>query len=62
MNKLSKLLLILIIILIISLILVTFAYCDMKKIAQENLDLYLNSEEKITQLLRNNPELQNTIN
>lgn len=62
MNKLSKLLLILIIILTISLILVTFAYWDMKKIAQENLDLYLNSEEKITQLLRNNPELQNTIN
>lgn len=59
MNKLSKLLLVIIAILVIALGMMTFSYFNMRKAAQENLDLYLKAESKITLLIRDYPELQN---
>ncbi|MBQ2835571.1 MAG: hypothetical protein IJE68_01890 [Clostridia bacterium] len=59
MNKLSKLFLGIIIILVIALGILISSYFNMKKIAQENLDMYLKSESKITLLIRDYPELQN---
>lgn len=59
MNKLSKTLIVIIVLLVIALATVSFLYFDMKKTAQDNLNLYLDSKEKITQLLKDNPELQN---
>lgn len=60
MNKLSKILLAVIIILVIALVITLFAYFDVKKVAKENLNLYLKSEERITNILKDNAELQNT--
>ena len=60
MNKLSKILLAVIIILVIALVITLFAYFDVKKAAKENLNLYLKSEERITNILKDNAELQNT--
>lgn len=60
MNKLCKILLAVIIILVIALVITLFAYFDVKKAAKENLNLYLKSEERITNILKDNAELQNT--
>ena len=59
MNKLYKLFLGIIVVLVIILGIMTFSYFNMKKTAQENLELYLNAESKITLLIKNYPELQN---
>lgn len=59
MNKLSKVFLVIIVILVIALGIMTFSYFNMKKAAQENLELFLKAESKITLLIRNYPELQN---
>lgn len=59
MNKLSKVLLVVVVILIVALSIVSISYFKTKKVAKENLELYLNSEKKITLLLKNYPELQN---
>lgn len=59
MNRLSKIFLFVIIILSISLMIMTFSYYNMKKVAQNNLDKYLESQSMITLLIRDYPELQN---
>ena len=59
MNKLSKIFLVIIVILVIVLGLMTFLYFNMKEAAEQNLDLFLKSERKITLLIRDYPELQN---
>lgn len=59
MNKLSKILLLVVVVLIVALSIMTFSYFKVKKVAKENLNLYLNSEKKITLLIQNHPELQN---
>lgn len=59
MNNLSKIFLVIIVILVIALGIMTVSYFNMKKTAQENLDLYLKAERKITLLIRDYPALQN---
>lgn len=59
MNKLSKIFLVIIVILVIALGIMTVSYFNMKKTSQENLDLYLKAERKITLLIRDYPALQN---
>ena len=59
MNKLNILLIIILVIIIIALTIVSFMYFDVRKTAKENLELYLNAEEKITLLIERCPELQN---
>ena len=54
MNKLSKILLCIIIILTIALGISTFSYLKMKESAKHNLKLYLESQEKITQIMEDN--------
>ena len=59
MNKLNILLIIILVIIIIALTIVSFMYFDVRTTAKENLELYLNAEEKITLLIERCPELQN---
>ena len=54
MNKLSKILICIIVILAIALGISTFSYFKMKESAKHNLELYLESQEKITQIIGTN--------
>ena len=56
MDKLRRIFLAIIIILTIALGIMTFSYFKMRNVAKENLDLYLEAENKITTLIKENAE------
>lgn len=57
MNKLNKVFLVIIIILVIALGIVTSLYFNMRQVAHENLEAYLNAEKQITELIKEKSKL-----
>lgn len=50
MNKLNKIFLVIIIVLTICLICMTFAYFNMRKVAEDNLNYFLEENKKVFEL------------